>query len=269
MSAMPPIVDGRTRLYGIIGHPIEQVGSPAAFSARFRAAGWNAILLPFDVRPEAFDATVRGLMALGNLDGLIATIPYKFRMPAFMDEVLPTGRIVGAINTMKRAADGRWIGDMFDGRGFIAALARQGHSVKDRRALLLGAGGAGSAVGCAIAEAGAAALTIVDQAPAKAAELATRIRNAFPQCHTQVGAPDPAGADLIVNATPVGMAPEDGLPVALPPLDPATIVFDIIVKDEPTPLQRFARDCGCPILGGRMMLEGQVETMARFFGAPI
>src|SRR5215470_15157793 len=100
------IVDGATRLYCIIGDPVAQTGSPRVYSARFRAAGHNAILVPFHVPGAAFEPTVRGIMALANLDGIIVTVPYKARMFAFVDRILPTGRSVGAVNALRRDADG-------------------------------------------------------------------------------------------------------------------------------------------------------------------
>src|SRR5207302_148249 len=92
------IVDGATRLYCIIGDPVAQTGSPRVFSARFRAAGRNALLVPFHVPGAAFEPTVRGIMALANLDGIIVTVPYKARMLPFVDRVLATAQKVGAVN---------------------------------------------------------------------------------------------------------------------------------------------------------------------------
>ena len=260
------IVDGATRLYGIIGDPIAQVGSPRVFTERFRAAGRNAVLVPFHVLGAAFDETVRGLMALANLDGLIATVPYKARMLSYVDRVMRTGQQVGAINAMRRDPDGKWTGDMFDGRGLVRGLAARGHSVAGRRVLLIGAGGAGSAIACALAEAGAAGLTLFDIEDAKARALSARVSAAFPACQIRVDSPTPAGHDMIVNATPIGMAPGDGLPAQLGTLDPKVVVADVVLKETATPLLRHADACGCPTMGGRAMLEGQVDEMLRFFG---
>src|SRR5438128_3271345 len=191
------IVDGATRLYGIVGDPIVQVGSPRAFTQRFRAAERNAVLVPFHVLGPVFDQTLRGIMALANLDGIIATVPYKARILAHVDRVLPTGKQVGAVNAVRRDPDGKWSGDMFDGRGLVRGLAQQGHSVGGRRVLLIGAGGAGSAIGCALAEAGAAAITLFDIDEAKAQALTHRIAAAFPACAVRVDKPTAEGYDVI------------------------------------------------------------------------
>ena len=223
-----PLIDGSTKLYGIIGHPIEQVKSPLVFNPRFKAAGLNGVLVPLDVLPEAFETTVRGLMALANLGGLIVTVPYKVRAMALVDEILPTGRTVGAINAMRRRPGGGWAGDMFDGRGLVAGLAAEGLSVAGRRVLLIGTGGAGSAVA--------------------------------------TGRPIAAGHDVIVNATPIGMAADDGLPAAIGRLEPAQLVIDVIAKPEVTPLLAAAKASGCRTIGGKTMLAGQTAELEKFLG---
>lgn len=269
MTAMQetlPLVDGTTRLYGIIGDPITQVRSPEAMTARFRAARRNAILVPLHVPPDVFEAAVRGIKALANLDGLVVTVPYKARILPHVDRVLPTGARVGAINAMRREADGTWTGDMFDGRGLVRGLREQGHATQGRRVMLIGAGGAGSAAACALAEAGVAAITLFDIDEGKAQSLAARVGKAYPTCAVRVSRPTLDGHDMLVNASPIGMAPEDGLPAELGPLDPRLLVVDAIIKPEVTPLLRYARNCGCPTMGGRYMLEGQVEEVMRFFG---
>jgi shikimate dehydrogenase len=269
MSRRPEVqveVDGSTRLYGIVGDPIAQVRSPQVFNPRLRAAGLNAVLVPMNVLPEGFEATMRGLMALGNLDGLIVTVPYKARALSLVDRVLPTGAQVGAINAMRRDGDGRWEGDMFDGRGLIRGLRERGDDVAGRRIMLIGAGGAGSAVAIALAEAGAAALTLHDVDRSKAERVVARIGECYPACAARVGPPAAEGYDLLVNATPIGMALGDGLPAPLGPLDPKLLVVDVIMKPGVTPLLRHAQACGCRTMGGRHMLEGQADEVARFFG---
>src|SRR5262252_6478461 len=132
------IVDGATRLYCIIGDPVAQTGSPRVFSARLRAAGRNAILVPFHVPAAAFEPTVAGIMALANLDGIIVTVPFKQRMMQFADRILPTGQKVGAVNALRREPDGQWAGDMFDGRGMVRAITTTAGPVVGRNAMVIG-----------------------------------------------------------------------------------------------------------------------------------
>jgi shikimate dehydrogenase len=263
---LPQTVDGATRLYGIIGDPIVQVRSPEVMTARLREAGHNAILVPLHVMPEHFDETVRGLKALANLDGLVVTVPYKARILPHLDHLRATGQQVGAVNAMRREPDGSWTGDMFDGKGLVRGLRERGHIIAGHHVALLGAGGAGSAVAFALAEAGAAAMTLYDAQEGRAAELALRVGRAFPACAVTVAMPDPAAADVLVNATPVGMRPGDGLPLPLGPLDPRLLVIDVVMKPPLTPLLRHAEACGCKTVPGRVMLEGQAEEVMRFFG---
>jgi shikimate dehydrogenase len=266
VKAPQPLIDGATHLYVIVGHPIEQVKSPLTFNPRFAAAGVNAVLVPADVKPEEFASAVHGFKAIRNLDGIIITVPYKARALALVDEVGPTGQKVGAINAMRPRKDGRWIGDMFDGVGLLRGLAQEGLSVAGQRILLIGAGGAGSAVAIAFAEAGAASITIHDIAGAKSADLIKRVASAYPSCQARDGSPIAAGHDVIVNATPVGMAPGDGLPAEIGALEPSQLVVDIIAKPEITPLLAFAKASSCRTVGGKAMLAGQTTELERFFG---
>jgi shikimate dehydrogenase len=259
------LIDGATRLFAIVGDPIGQVKSPVVFNPRFAAAGINAVLVPVHVRPEAFDATMRGLMAFGNLDGIMVTVPYKARVLPLLDHVLPMAERVGALNAIRREADGSWSGDMFDGRGLIRGLGERGISLAGRTVQLLGAGGGGSAVAVAVADAGAASLGIFDVEAAKAEALAARVAAAYPSCRVAAGPPALAGHDVLINATPIGMAPGDGFPAPMDGLTAEVLVVDIIMKPEVTPLLAHARSLGCTAYGGRLMLEGQAEEVARFF----
>lgn len=259
-------IDGATRLFGIVGDPVDQVRSPEVFNPILASAGRNAILVPMHVHPDRFEKTLRGLMALGNLDGLVVTVPYKPRALALADRVLPTGLQVGAVNALRREPDGTWTADMFDGRGLTRGLASQGLSVRGARAMVIGTGGAGSAVVVALAEAGAAAIALFDVDQAKAEALAARVREGYPACAVGFGPPDVEGRDILINATPIGMGPEDGLPAELGSLPASLLVVDVIMKPEVTPLMRHAKACGCRVIGGRVMLEGQTEELARFLG---
>jgi shikimate dehydrogenase len=260
-------VTGETRLYVIIGHPVAQVRSPMTFNPLFRAAGMNAIMVALDVPPEGLESAVAGLKAIANLDGIVATVPHKARMVGLVDEVLPTGRMVGAINAVRRGRDGSWIGDMFDGRGAVQGLRAQGIDPGGRSVLLVGAGGAGSAVAFAMAEAGVARLTIFDVDRDKAGRVIEGVRAAYPKLRVEAGPPVPSpDHDTVINATPLGMSPGDPLPVDPAAIDPSMLVVDVIMKPEVTPLLQAARAKGCRIQPGRHMLEGQVAAVAAFFG---
>lgn len=263
-----PIVDGATRLYGIVGDPIAQVRSPEVMTARFRAAGHNAILVPIQVPPETFEETMRGIMRIGNLDGLIITVPYKARTLALAGRLRSTGERVGAINALRREPDGTWIGDMFDGKGLVHGLREQGFEIAGSKVKMLGAGGAGSAVAVALAEAGAASIAIHDVDAGRAGVLASRVGTYFPGCAARAvsDAASVDGCTLLVNCSPIGMARGDGMPAPFGRFDASLMVVEVIMKPEVTPLAEHARSCGCRVMNGRPMLEGQVQAVVEFFG---
>lgn len=265
MHAQQALIDGDTRLFAIIGDPIGQVKSPQALNPRFAAAGMNAVLIPVNVKPDRFDETVRGLMAVGNLDGIIVTVPYKARILPLLDHVMPMAAKVGAANALRREADRSWSGDMFDGRGLVQSLRQAAIPLDGRKVLLIGAGGAGSAVAVAMADAGAAAMTIVDVDNKKAQALADRVAAACPGCAVRAGPVQLAGHDIVINATPIGMRPGDGLPAPVDGLTSDMLVIDVIIKPETTTLLDHARALGCRTFNGRLMLDGQAEELVRFF----
>ena len=117
-------VDGATRLYAIVGDPIVQVKSPEVFSELFARAGMNAVMIPMHVLPERFEESMRALMGIANVDGLVATVPYKAQAVQFADRLGPTASRIRALNALRREPDGTWTGDMFDGLGFVRAFER-------------------------------------------------------------------------------------------------------------------------------------------------
>jgi shikimate dehydrogenase len=260
------VITGATRLYVILGDPIAKVRSPEAYNAAFARHGIDAVLLPFETAPADLAATVGGLQRVRNLDGLIFTMPHKAAAVALVDEASEVARLVGAINVARRAASGRWQGEMFDGAGFVGGMRRHGHDPRGRRAALLGAGGAGRAIAFALAAGGVAALSVHDLDAQKAARLAGDLGRAHPSMAVRSAAPQPGELDLLVNATPVGMRPDDPLPWPVDGLRPGTIVGDVTTKPEITPFLAAARERGCAVLSGRDMVEGQLAVTFRFFG---
>jgi shikimate dehydrogenase len=258
---------GATRLYGIVGDPIAQVRSPEVFTQRFADAGIDAVLIPLHVPAAQFDAAIKGLLGLGNLDGLLVTVPFKPAMVRHADRIGPVGQQVGAINALRREADGTWTGEMFDGAGFVRALEHKRVSLAGRHVAQFGAGGVGSAIACALAQAGVAAIDLIDVERARAQRLAERLHGAFPAVRFAVAPAASAAATLIVNASPVGMSPGDGLPGALGELPSGTVVGDVVITPTPTALVRLAHERGLPWVDGKDMHSGQVDTLLAFFAA--
>jgi shikimate dehydrogenase len=260
------LVSGTTRFIAILGDPVAQVFSPEVYNPRLAKAGADAVLIPLHVPSSAFETVMPALLRLGNLAGLIFTVPFKQRAIAFADRILPAGQQIGTINAMRRDPDGCWTADMFDGTGLVRALEQLDATPRDRRVLLIGAGGAGRAIAIALARAGAHALALFDLDQDKARHLADDVRRFYPDCAVTIpDVVDARGFEIIVNATPVGMAPNDGLPVPLS-LQPGMVVFDIVPKPPMTPLLTEAARTGCRFGGGRLMIDCQADAVLQFLG---
>ena len=260
-----PFVSGRTRIFGIVGDPIEQVRSPEMFSAEFARRGLEALMIPVHVLPGDFEACIAQLKRVQNLDGLVFTIPYKQAAVALADRLGDQARAVGAINALARRPDGQWTGDIFDGLGCVEAFRRRAYAIRDRRVMLIGAGGAGSAIGVAFAHECPRSFRLFDPDRARAAALAAKIRGISQAIEVTTGGPVTHDIDLLLNASPVGMLSDPRVPVDISEIDAEVIVFDAIVNPEPTRLLAMAEARGCRTVYGREMMRGQVSKMADFF----
>jgi shikimate dehydrogenase len=259
-------IGGATQMLCLIGDPISAVQSPALFNTLFEASGTDAVCIPLQVSAEGLGAFWTGFRQIGNLAGLLVTMPHKRLIVPYLDVLDPSSAQVGAVNVARREADGRWRGAIFDGWGCVLGMIWDGNDPTGKRILLVGCGGAGSAIGFALAQMSPARLAIFDLDAQVARHVAGRISAAFPVEVEHVRASDPAGYDIVVNATPLGMSPGDPLPFDVDRLRPGTIVVDVVTKPDPTALNLAARDRGCRTQSGRPMHEGQAVYAARFFG---
>ncbi len=266
-ATVPEEVDylgGATRLFGIVGDPIAQVRSPEMFTAALRARGLDAVLVPLHVAPAEFNACVGGLLALRNLDGLIFTIPYKARAIGLAATLGEQARSVGAINALARRG-AAWHGEIFDGLGCAEALRRRGIAVGGRRLMLLGAGGAGAAVGVALAHERPASMRLFDPDRARAKALAAKVHAVSPTTLVKVAQPRIDDVDVLLNVSPAGMLDDARLPLHVERLPASLTVLDAIVRPERTPLIALAEACGCTVVYGREMMRGQLDRMVDFF----
>jgi shikimate dehydrogenase len=260
-------ISGATRLYVLLGDPLDKARSPEYYNALFDVRGIDAVLVPMEVAPAGFDALVRALKTLRNLDGLIVTMPHKQAVLAHLDRLGEAARRVGAANVVRREADGGWFGDMYDGPGFVGGLRARGIEPAGRRTYMLGCGGVARAIALALAEAGVARLQLHDLDAKRAAALVEALRAQYPRLAcAAAGAAEPAEFDLVINATPLGMRPGDAMPFDVSRLTPATAVADVTTKPEITPLLAAARERGCPFATGRDMFEAQTALAERLFG---
>lgn len=261
-------ITGHTRIFGILADPIHHVKTPQGINGLLDAHGFDGVMVPIHVRAEDLAAMVDGLRRMNNLAGFVVTVPHKTAMPALCDELTPTAARIGAVNVVRRTADGRFVGGMLDGEGFVAGLRSAGIEPAGRSAYLAGAGGAASAIAFALALSGVARLTIANRTTAKAVELVARLKEDFPDLAITVGTHDPSQHDLVVNGTSLGLRDGDALPLDVDRLTPAQTVAEIIMQPAETPLLRAAAAKGCRVHFGAPMLASQVALMAEFMGGP-
>ena len=262
-AQVSPGVGARTRLLGIVGHPIRQVKSPGLINPWLAAHAVDAVLLPLDVTPEAFDGFMAGIKGLENLDGLILTLPHKRAGLRHVDRITARARLAGAINVMRRDPGGRWWGDALDGEGFVRSLVGEGFDPRGRRALVVGAGGAGAAIAIALIDAGVGALALCDIDGARVAALAAALGGPGRGITVQAVA-EPGGVDLVVNATPLGMAPGDPVPLDPELLSPGTRVADLVTEPEATRLLLSAAARGCALHPGFLLTRYQRDLLIDF-----
>jgi shikimate dehydrogenase len=255
---------GATRVFYVVGDPIAQVKSPAGVTGLLRERGLDGICVPAHVAPADLAAWVATTTAMRNCDGIIVTVPHKFAALALCADATPRAKSIGGVNVMRRDHDGRWFGDHCDGDGYVAGLRKAGCEPKGKCALLVGAGGAGSAIAHALVDAGVAALALHEADTARREELARKLR-AYGPVAPEVGSADPSGFDLVINATPMGMKPADPLPIDAGRLSPSTFVGDVVTVPEVPPLIEVARAKGCATMTGRGMFEAVRDRMVAFY----
>jgi shikimate dehydrogenase len=262
------LINGHTELVAHIGWPTHSFKAPMIYNPYFESVGVNAIVVPMGCRPENFEAVLRGVFALENVRGALITMPHKVSVVDLCDEVTPTVKVAGSCNAVKRLADGRLQGDMFDGEGFVRGLQRKGLQLRGARALVVGSGGVGSAIAASLAAAGVATLALFDVHGDMADALAARLATHYPAIQVSTGSRDPAGFDLVVNATPLGMNAGDPLPVDVSRLDARTFAAEVVMKTEMTAFLLAARARGCPVQVGTDMLFEMIPAYLEFFGFP-
>jgi shikimate dehydrogenase len=211
---------------------------------------------------------LRAVFTLENIRGALITMPYKISTVALLDEMSATVRIAGSCNAVKRGDDGRLIGDMFDGEGFVRGLLRKGCVLAGARVLVVGAGGVGSAIAASLALAGVGTIALFDSRAESAIALADRIRANYPLIAVQTGSNDPAGFDVVVNATPMGMNDGDEMPMDISRIAPETFVGEVVMKKEMTAFLDAVKARGCRFQIGSDMLFEQIPAYLEFFGFP-
>ncbi len=256
-------LNGATRVHFVVGDPIAQVKSPSDVSQVFQARGRNAIVVPAHVTPADLSSWIQAVSTMRNVDGIIVTVPHKFAAFDLCTTASERASFLQTANVMRRSADGTWHGDTLDGLGFVAALRESGTRVQGRHALLIGAGGAGSAIAHAMVQTGLETLAIHDEDARRRDALIERLRE-LDQGRVQAGSPDPRSFDIVINATPIGMREGDPLPLDASGLTSAMHVACVITAPAITPLIAKARELGCTTQTGAEMFARVRDLMVDF-----
>jgi len=262
------MINGNTDIIAHIGYPTHTFKSPMIYNPYFEQAGINAVVVPMACRPGSFAELLKAIFTLENACGALITMPHKVTVVDLLDEVTPTVRVAGACNAVKKLADGRLVGDMFDGAGFVRGVQRKGFEMAGKRALVVGTGGVGCAIAASLADAGIAAISLFDVNTASCEALAQRLKDHYSQIAVHTGSSDPTGHDLVVNATPMGMNADDPLPMDISRLSPQTFVGEVVMKTETTAFLAAARARGCPVQVGTDMLFEQIPAYLEYFNLP-
>ena len=261
-------IDGNTVVLAHVGYPTHAFKAPLIYNPYFESAGINALVVPMGVRAEDYPGVLASLFKLVNIRGALITMPHKVSTAALVDVLAPAAAIAGACNAVRLQPDGTLLGDMFDGEGFVRGVLRKGLQLQGARVLVVGCGGVGCAIAASLAAAGIGAISLFDTQASSADGLAERLRTHYAQLRVTTGSNDPAGLDLVVNATPMGMNEGDPLPMDVARLAPTTFVGEVVMKTEMTAFLTAATARGCAVQIGSDMLFEQIPAYLEFFGFP-
>lgn len=260
------MISGKTTLIGHLGYPTEAFKAPMIYNPWFESKGIDAVVVPMGVKPEDYATTLKSVFKFTNIRGALVTMPHKVTTMSLVDEATPTARIAGAANAILLRPDGTLLADQFDGAGFVRGVERKGRKLAGTRVLVSGNGGVGSAIAASLAAVGVAEMALFDNFEASSNALAGRLREHYPKLVVTTGSNDPAGYDLVVNATPLGMKDDDPLPFDISRISPSTFVGEVVMKQAITPLLAAAQAKGCAFQVGTDMLFEMIPAYLEFFG---
>jgi shikimate dehydrogenase len=260
------VLSGKTLLIAHLGYPTESFKAPMIYNPWFEQQGIDAVVVPMGVQAPDYAQALRALARITNLRGALVTMPHKVTTLQLADEASPAARIAGASNALLLRPDGSWFADQFDGAGFVRGLQRKGQPIAGSSVLISGCGGVGSAIAASIAQQGPARMSLFDRQGEAADALRGRLLEHYPALDVRTGDADPAGHDIVVNATPLGMRDTDPLPFDVTRLVPGCFVGEVVMKSEHTPLLRAALERGCRVQVGTDMLFEMIPAYLEFFG---
>jgi len=258
------MIDGRTLVIPHLAYPSAHLKTPGLLNARLAERAINARVVPWEVPPAGMAAAVAGLRQVSNVAGIIVTIPHKQTAASLCDHLHGAAAMMQVVNVIRRDRDGALHGAMYDGRGFVEGLRGDGVEPRGKSVLLLGAGGAASALAHALAEAGVARLALANRDRGRAQSVVEKVGRLFPAIDIGVAPADAGGFDIVVNATSAGLSGDATLPVRPETIRSGLVVADIVMDPEVTPLLALARERGARVHFGRHMLEAQLDLFIEF-----
>ena len=261
MMPIRNLINSETKLLGIIGHPISHSMSPIMHNTALQDLNLNYIYLAFDIKPENLKEAVNSIRAL-NIKGVNITIPHKEKIIQYLDELDSLSKKIEAVNSIKNE-NGKLLGKNTDAQGARTALIESGFKLKNKKVIIIGAGGAAKAVSYSLGEE-LEQLLIFNRTKSRAIQLAkdlaekANVNASGKEFKEGILKKEIQSTDLLINTTPIGMYPNiNASPVPLELLHDQLFVFDIIYNPLETKMIKYAKEVGCKFLGGLEMLVNQ------------
>jgi len=260
-------VDADTLLLGTVFSEMTHVLMPEMMNRSLAFHGLNVVWLPFVIEADGLERFMGGVRSLGNLAGFSVAAPHKARIVPLLDELTERAIAVGAVNLVRKEADGRLVGDIVDGESFVRGIEELRGNVDGASVWLVGATIEGRAIAFAFARYGIQRIAISDADEENARRLVSDLVQAYPEIEISQGQPrDKGTVQIAVNATPLGREPEDPMPFNPADLPPETWIADVVARPDMTRLLFEAARLGHKTCSGRLLLEKQIDEFAIFFG---
>lgn len=261
------MITGMTKLFMIVADPVQSVRTPQVLNPMFRERGLDNVIVPVQVGSADLAGFMAAARRMKNLQGLVVSHPHKMAMAALCDDLSTRAAEIGAVNAVRRTAEGRLEADMTDGLGFVRGLQAADIELRGRDVYLLGPGDAAIAIAAAVVRSGVKSLRVHCADAQDARQILDRVATLDPAVRVAAATSDPTGSDLVINT----VAPShwgSGAPLLdIGKLTAAMVAAETYSIPEVTPFLAAAADHGCRTCPGRFMLDNQMDLIATFIGA--
>ena len=257
-------LNGATRLYPLLGDPIIYARSPDWLSKHMAKRGMNCISLPMEVPDGQLKVVMDGLAATGNVDGLSLTMPHKITGVQYCATLSETSEMLGVVSAIRRNKDGSWYGHTTDGDAFVKAQIDRGAKIEGAKVLVMGAGGAGSAVVISMLEQGAGEVAVFDLDETRTERIVGLMKEKVGDRVRVAKTNDPTGFDVVSNATSMGMDDNDPIPLDPSKLTSDMFVGDVVAGHGETKIIKAAKAAGCQTADGDDMVVAVLDVMCDF-----